>query len=312
MSSHTISPDLPPDAVLYGVSWSTGLAQLRLRGAAEASSSLESLVGRRFSYRGADSDRRWCLGHRPVGATPSLDVVCTASPEPGSKFCPKCAVKEANFAANLHHAHTRDRSSIAADMQEHLRQVNFLYLAGFRDGSVKVGTSTQSRLPVRLAEQGAWRAVIVAEASDGYAVRDAEDRVTMDVGLPQSVSARRKLDGFEHPMDDVGLEAELRRWAGVVHELLDRMGDERVKRQAELWATQVSDDLAWKRLHRYPLALAIGSHDFTVHSVCGRYIALKREGGDDLFVADLQQLYGRQLDIGDYGSDEVAVQDSLF
>ena len=39
---------------------------------------------------------------------------------------------------------------------------------------------------------------------------------------------------------------------------------------------------------------------------------MKRADGDDVFVIDPSPLFGVRLDIGEFGSDEITIQDSLF
>ena len=167
-------------------------------------------------------------------------VDCNNTPLPQSLTCDRCTANDATFASQLHHAHTRGRGEIDAAVRSHLEKPNVLYLAGFRDGSIKVGTSTKPRLQTRLAEQGAWRAVIAADAADGFAVRTLEDRVTSEIGLPQSVAIGRKLNGLERPKTDEWLERELLRWQGAVASLIERLADPRITVSNTPWATPVS------------------------------------------------------------------------
>ena len=68
----------------------------------------------------------------------------------------------------------------------------------------------------------------------------------------------------------------------------------------------------WASLHRYPVRLDTGQHDLEVVAACGRIAVVQRRGTDDVFAADVGQLFGIELRLGDYDSDELAVQDSLF
>ncbi len=253
-----------------------------------------------------------CVGHTPFRRADVDHVDCPKPPERGSRLCRSCAASDATFASQLHHAHTTDRAVIDPAVAEHPRQPNLLYLAAFRDGSIKVGTTTENRKGKRLAEQGAWRAVFVAWAEDGYAVRDLEDRVTAEVGLAQSVSMPRKLQGMVSPKPDRTLVAELTTWTSSVHALLGPMADDRVRSYEEAWEFPDSRGVMWTGLHRYPLKLNAGQHDIEVTAACGRMVVLGRPSSGDRFVADIGQLYGIELDMGDYESDELAVQDSLF
>ena len=298
--------------VIVGTNWSSGAASVRERRVSEQSSRLEPLVGLRLAYRaGADSPRH-CLGHVPFRRASGDYVDCTNRPEPGSRKCASCAIVDATFASNLHHAHTRGQAELDPAVVEHLAQPNVLYVAAFRDLSVKVGTSTEVRAHKRLAEQGAWRAVLVARADDGVSVRRIEDAVTELLDVPQSVSMTRKLEGMVRPRRDDAIEARLDQLAGDVVELVGRSGDPALVGTRTRWSFPGSDDDLWSNLHPYPLKLESGAHDIEVLAACGRLVVIGRPGADDRFVADLGRLYGIELDIGDHRPDALAVQDSLF
>lgn len=302
--------------MVLGLTWASGEPELRVRDIdpanPDAVSRLEPLVGQVLNYRTGPDVRRWCLGRTPFRAAHSDHYDCRERPEPGSRLCRRCSISDATFASNLHHAHTKDRADIDPAIAEHLRQRNVLYLAAFRDGSVKVGTSTEHRRMKRLAEQGAWCARIVASTVDGYAVRDIEDRVTAEVDIPQSVSIGRKIDGMAAPVPQRQLDATLDVLAAAVDDVRTRMADRRIEAADDRWVFPHADEPRWARVQRYPAKLGTGQHDLDVVDACGRMAMVQRRGTADVFVADIGQLYGFELDCGDYESDELAVQGSLF
>ena len=310
--------------VLLGTIWDDDGCQVRRRAPGRASE-LVPAIGLELNYRlGADPTRH-CLGHHSPKRNQGAYVDCRNPPQPGEKTCVSCAVADAEFAADLHHAHTRHRDLIDRAVVDHLEQRNILYLAAFRDGSVKVGTSTATRTAKRLAEQGAWQAVEVAAVGDGFAVRRLEDLVTEKLGLPQSVAVSRKLRGMASPLDEAALGDRLRPLVADVHGLLrslDRLpgGDDAtgagdapdVELCAEHWRFPAADDDVWVGLHQYPARLDRGAHHIEVVAMCGRMAVLGRPGSADRFVADLGRLFGVELDLGRYEPDQLAVQDSLF
>lgn len=302
----------PSRRVIIAVSWARDKPTVRLRDDEQPESRLVPIQGLRLNYRVSRSSPRYCLGYRPFRKVAVDYVDCLKTPGAGNRKCAACSVVDATFAANLHHAHKLDRAEIDPAIAEHLRQPNLLYLAAFRDGSVKVGTTTEKRRERRLTEQGAWRAVIVARADDGYLVRDLEDAVTAEIGISQSVSVARKLDGLVSPKPDESLDAALTACAAQVGGLLRSRGAGGVEPVDAAWSFPGSESPVWRSLHRYPLRLDMGTHDLEVVAACGRLVAVQRPGSADTFVADLAQLYGVELDLGDYESDELAVQDSLF
>lgn len=298
--------------VLLSTKWVDGEPFVRARKSGEMASTLVPAVGLRLNYRLGPDPRRVCLGHTPFRKGRNAFHDCRKLPEPGTRRCERCTIVEATFASNLHHAHTRGRSELDPAVLEHLQQPNQLYLAAFRDGSIKVGTSTLTRLQERLTEQGAWIAHLVALTSDGFAVRDLEDRVTAEVGLQQSVNISRKLAGLVRPVDDDALVSRLERHGQQVSKLIERMSDSRIQPSHEMWHNPVSAEQALQKPLRYPLKLRSGSHDLEVVAAVGRIAAVRRPDTIDVFVIDLQELYGIDLELGDFESDEIAIQDSLF
>ncbi len=321
-----LGPEPPADvAVLLGVTWRSGQPELRLRRGRSTTSTLVPLTGASLHYR--PTGRRVCLGHSPF-RNPKVDYLdCLRPPAVNGKRCDRCAASEATFAASLHHAHTRELSMIDPAVREHLQQKNLLYLAGFRDGSIKVGTTTEGRTQQRLAEQGAWRALLVAEAIDGVAVRQLEDLVTEILDIPQSVSIGRKLDGLavssvmEAAEREAVLERRLASAGAKVRQIIDHAGDSRFEATVVDWQAPSHGHATWTRIHRYPLPLDDGAHQLEIVDAVGRAIAFRRSatsraGGaspdGDLFVADIGRLFGLELELGDHGSTEITVQDSLF
>ncbi len=197
-------------------------------------------------------------------------------------------------------------------MRARLAEANVLYVAGFRDGSIKVGTSNAQRCQTRLIEQGAWRANIVATASNGFVVREVEDLVTSELGIAQSVSARRKLNGLLNPVSNDVLAARVAEAAQRVSELVIKFGSDEIAAEPAEWSTPELDNPIWDRVSAYPAALGSGVHSIEVRAVSGRLAALTRPGIDDVFVADLGTLIGVELTATDAEPDPLTIQSSLF
>lgn len=264
------------------------------------------LVDHVLRYRA--TDRRICLGYSSIGGG---HVDCDEEAVAGERHCQSCRIRNAGFAANLHHAHTRPRDELSPAAIDHLSQPNLVYLAAFRDGSIKVGTSTVARHATRLIEQGAWVARIVAETGDGFVVREVEDLVTERLSVSQSVSAARKLAGMLAPVPDVELGATLMALQAQVHQLL---ASDRLTRPVDRpWRSPVADQLLWRHTHRYPFDLSSGEHHVQIAGAIGRLVGLRRPGrGDDVFLADIGQLFGVAARTGEYETADIAIQDSLF
>ncbi len=294
---------------ILGTVWSSTEPQLRVRIENESASRLITPVGLHLNYRIGSQPPRWCVGHNKQGVG---YIDCSSSPEERSRTCVSCSVAEALFASQLHHAHTEPSRVVDSTMVEHLRQPNLLYLAAFRDGSIKIGTSTSVRIEKRLLEQGAWNACIVAEAADGYSVRVAEDLITGQLHIPQSVSASRKIHGLGRPLPDSELHQRLAPLADRVNNLLGSTADGRVVSTSIEWSNPAAERAVWSEVRPYPLSPREGAHDLEIVDMVGRMAAVRRTGTNDIFVIDLQRIYGIELDLGDHQADELVIQDALF
>lgn len=298
---------------ILALTWADDGPHLRVRDVGAGASRLVPVAGFDLNYRADPSnDPRACLGHVPFRSDRGGYSDCAAPPVAGARRCDRCTMLEATFASNLHHAHTRGRSELDPAVVAHLAQPNHLYLAAFRDGSMKVGTSTAARLDRRLAEQGAWAARIVARSDDGYAVREIEDRVTAALDLPQSVSAARKLTGLVSPRADAEIEARLADLVEPVHALVVSFADSRLTPQHDSWHNPATGSAELDRLHRYPLKLTSGQHDLRLVTAIGSLVIATRSEGDDRFAINLKGIFGVEVETGDFASDEIAIQDSLF
>ncbi len=325
----------PGPLVVLGLEWGDDECWIRIRrpgpagdrggpGDPVAPSQLVPAIGLTLNYRVGQDPTRHCIGHRSPRRNGGSYVDCRNRPQANERTCVSCAVADAEFASDLHHAHTRDRAEMDLAVIDHLEQVNVLYLAAFRDGSIKVGTSTDHRRTRRLLEQGAWRAVAVATAKDGFLVRRLEDLVTERLGIPQSVAVKRKLNGMTSPVGERRLDDLLGPLVDDVHEAVGAGAaeEEGVLLGADPWAFPGSSDPMWQGLHRYPGRLDAGTHHVEILAMCGRMAVLARPGAasdaaaagnvGDRFVADVGQLFGIEVEVGDFEPDELMVQDSLF
>ena len=301
------------DALLFSsLVWSDATPKLRIRRNGDEST-LVPIEGIRLRYSIDPSQTRRCVGHKPFRDPSTPWVDCDAAPLAQSRTCDRCSAIDATFASQLHHAHTLGTGEIDAAVRTHLDKPNVAYLAGFRDGSVKIGTSTAPRLETRLREQGAWAARIVAHTTNGFAVRVLEDTATAELGLAQSVSMRRKLNGLTQPKPEDSLDRELSSWVFGVHRIINELDDDRLSPVDEPWENPLRGSPAWQGLHHYPHRLDGGAHDLKFMGACGRAVQAVRPGGDDRFVLDVGQLFGHEIALADdVVADEITVQDSLF
>ena len=296
--------------VVVAHTWADKRPRLRLRPPDDLSSLVDA-PGFRLHYRIAGAPVWHCPGRVPFRTGRGDYVDCLNRPQPGGRRCVDCAVAEATLAGSLHHAHTRSPDEIDTAVDAHLRQPNVLYLASFGDGSIKVGTSTTGRADQRLLEQGALQAAIVATASDGIVVRQIEDLVTEQLGLPQSVGVGRKLKGLIAPMPADRQAAGLAEATDRLHELVGRLDPAGLAPTREPWINPGFDRVVNDKLFRYPVDLTRDAHRLMIDYMIGR-LAVVEGGSGDRFAIDVGRIFGLELEMGDFDPIEITVQDSLF
>jgi hypothetical protein len=76
-----------------------------------------------------------------------------------------------------------------------------VYLAIFKDQTLKVGVSTLNRVKTRWLEQGADFAGIISTVPDGMDARRLEDSLGHLTGVTKQVSGERKMSGFTQNLD---------------------------------------------------------------------------------------------------------------
>ncbi len=269
------------------------------------------MVGARLRYRVVADGRTRCLGHTDRSGDGPSHVDCDRPASEGRQ-CDRCRTTDNVVAASMHQAHRLGRGAVDGRVAGHLDQPHRLYVAAFRDGSLKVGTTAGASGGSRLVEQGAWSARYVARAADGFAVRDAEDLATETVGVRQAVTVSRKIAGLVHPRSDEELAATLESTAQQVKNLVAAMGDARLEPIDEPWFNPAVGAPWLARVVRYPTTVDSGAHDLEVIGAVGRVLAVRRPGFDEVFVVDPAPLFGVEIDLGDHEADEVAVQAALF
>ena len=297
--------------VLLGVHWQEGSPVMRRRMGNETESQFDPLERMELHYRIPTEGRRVCLGHTAMTKDGSRYNECQNKPNKGRK-CPKCSTAEAIYAANLHHAHTKDRAETSPEFRRHMEQPNYLYLARFSDGSIKVGTTTTQRKDRRLEEQGACQAMLVAKTLDGFSVRTIEDRVTAELSIPQAVSTKRKITGLISPKNTEQAAEELAIITHRVHCLLEHADDLDCEILQLPWENVGLQSNLWKNVHRYPRPLSSGAHSLEIVGALGRIAAFTPDSSSDVFIADLDELFGIELEIGIFPTEDLLVQDSLF
>nr|WP_296772595.1 DUF2797 domain-containing protein [Rhodococcus sp. (in: high G+C Gram-positive bacteria)] len=252
---------------------------------------------------------RWCTGRIAfTKGGPSEYVPCPKQRpvEVGSQ-CEQCESKD-----TFRFVHTIHRGGfVSPELEAHVMQPHWLYIATFANGVHKVGTAADTRKWGRLAEQGAICAQYVAWAEDGKIVRVLEDRVTEEMQVRQSVRSSAKAAALAVPVDTVRLDVATARLADRVREILrPQAGDSGHRVVDESWHVAGFRDLASGNRVAYPGDLTVGEHGFTVDACIGQAAIVTIE--DASYVVDLHELKGRRVRFGDYTSELPAVQSALF
>nr|WP_243275159.1 DUF2797 domain-containing protein [Streptomyces albus] len=270
-----------------------------------------------FCFRAPSGGARYCTGWIDLATPGGRHVACSGEARPATgKQCAACRNNEG--FTQVHQAHRGGQ--VPRNVRGYLSQPHLLYFAGFGDGTVKVGTVAEARLHARLAEQGALAAYYVAEAADGIAVRKAEAAVSHQCGLPQLVTAKRKLLAALGPLDRTGIEEATLAAARDAESYLAHLAE------TEGWVKPLVPAQPWRlpafarafveaAPHTaYPLDLTTGDHSLYVHGMLGSLAAfsVRPRPDGERYVADLSSLRGLRIALGDYTSEVGAVQPSLF
>ncbi|GAB3544443.1 hypothetical protein GCM10027404_01160 [Arthrobacter tumbae] len=296
----------------HGVSWNRSGPSLTLATPPGVPASLPlddlpALLGFRLL---GDRGERFCLGYSKVlGPTDRRAFPCPeqTTAERGYQCGPCFARDDFRFMHDVH------RSGVAPPgLAAYLAQEHWLYVATFADGSTKVGTASHRSKWSRLTEQGAVVARYVAHADDGRIVRVLEDAATRHAGLPQAVRSAAKTAALVRPLAPAELDAVNRAAADALRELLAAgVGIDGFETVEEQWQPPGSwEQVVTARAPVYPLSFETGDHGGTVLALLGQTALLGLpEGG---FLLNLALLRGRRVELGEFRSAPIAVQDELF
>ena len=296
---------------LTSVSWQNQKPLLRFQAQRDNSTTFVEAENLFLRFRVINNQPRRCIGATKRTEEGSSHQVCDLEPTSG-RYCEKCQTVENVNAANMHQSHRKGRAEIGKTMAAYLSHPHRLYLAAFRDGSMKVGTTRGSSGNRRLIEQGAWLATYVAEVEDGFFVRELEDEITAQLGVTQAVDTRRKILGHLHHLSDQQLTQSLSELSSETENLLrDHLGN-RGSFIGEPWSNPMVDAEVWGGLAQYPGSMKEGAHELTIHSMVGRLAACHKTGFSDAFLVDMHSLLTLPLETGTFAVDELALQESLF
>lgn len=301
------------DGVYYltGIRWKNNEPSLRVQTDDTPSAVLVEARGLNLRFRTDVEQPGRCIGRTERSVDGSSYVECL-SPSTRGRQCERCQVIDNVSAANMHQAHRKGRDSIDQRMAAYLSHPHRLYVAIFRDGSTKVGTTRGSDGGQRLVEQGAWFAKYVAHVEDGFLVRELEDLVSKSINLGQAVDTRKKFAGHLRGQRNSELESTLKDLTFEVRKVLQTQEIDGWSSLDETWANPSLNDEHWMDLVAYPSAVTRGAHEFTIHSMVGRLAACDRPGFGETFLLDTQPLLGRPLERGDFELDQLVLQESLF
>lgn len=301
---------------MLGVSWPsvespTEGPRLRLLDVETERLVAHELVGRTLGFRvlGASTDR-YCTGRTAFPADgPPRYVPCPGKARvPVSGQCDMCAAKD-----TFRFVHTVHRSDfVSRDLEKHVMQPHWLYLAAFANGTFKIGTAADSRKWGRLAEQGAVCAHYVARAEDGKAVRVAEDLVTDRTGLRQAVRSSAKAASLCLPVDVRRLEDATARQAGEVRAVLAEAAIAGCTLIEERWTPPRGREVLRENTTRlaYPADVAVGAHALHITACIGQVVTAAVD--EETYVVDLTALKGHRIELGAFPSNLPAVQSALF
>ncbi len=267
------------------------------------------LITHSLTYQVISPIKRICVNYDSKSENRTLDS-CEKLVIKGRK-CGACNRRDNIYAAQFHNVHTREPEITSAEILKRMERPNILYIAGFFDGSIKVGTSASVRVQTRLLEQGAIYANLVAETPDGISVRILEDLITEKLGIGQAISTRKKIDGLLNPLKLDALREIVNAASIEVERCISSAKSEESTKIDCNWENEHAYEGCWANIKKYPNSLSAGSHDVKVASVIGKVAALDHSSGMTL-VADLDEILGLAVELGEFGGDQLSVQEKLF
>ncbi|HEY6736385.1 MAG TPA: DUF2797 domain-containing protein [Candidatus Saccharimonadia bacterium] len=300
--------------VCLGIDWSQpDQPALRLAQLGSAGPSwLRPLTGT-LGFR-IDHSERYCSGWFDLTGPIPRHITCeTWEVVTRAKQCRRCQFREGFIGA--HQAHNRP-NALPANVREYLRQPHHLYVAGYADGSTKIGTAAQARQTVRLAEQGAVAACFIAEAPDGLLIRVAEAFLSTSLGLKQAVPTRRKLEALTSPVDPSAIKYRLEPAAITALQAARDLDSVTCLPVPLWWALPAPATAAFAAapVALYAYSLEEGEHGLHIQGITGTIAVFTTHSAMDapVFAADLSALQGHQVELGSFESPLQPVQDSLF
>jgi hypothetical protein len=306
------------DKILYsetvyvvGVSWRENFSYLNVVLGDQTERHYVPAAGLHMSFKVDQQKARRCLGYAQRSHEDITYVACKNVPELG-RLCASCNKSDKIQSANLHQAHRRDMALMEPKIKQYLEHPHRLYLAIFRDGSTKVGTTRGANGGQRLIEQGAWFAHYVALANNGFEIRELEDLLTASIGLKQAVNSTRKVMGHMQPLEDEILRSKLSEIQSASNDVLDERWSDSVSQLNVSWSNPATELTTWTRTAKYPSPLDAGTHDFEIDSMIGRLAGISMLGFPQTLIADLYSLFGQPLQFGDYEADGISIQEALF
>lgn len=295
----------------HGIVWNAAGPRLALATPDGAPVAMDVAEGTLLGFRVLEAGK-FCLGsHRVQGPQARQRVPCPLQAPAERGFqCINCFLND-----DLRFLHDAHRSGAAPDgLRAYLAQPHWLYVATFASGTSKVGTASDERRLLRLAEQGAVVARYVARAEDGRIVRVLEDVVSQQTELTQAVRAAAKLAGLQAPQSPAELDRVNAGHARTVRNLLSGVELEGFVTVDRTWDLPESGRRVVGSDTRtaYPLELAAGAHGLVLEALLGSIALVRTRKLGPAYLADLNGLKGRRIELGSYQSQLPPVQVSLF
>ncbi len=163
-----------------------------------------------------------------------------------------------------------------------------LYLAVFKDQTLKVGVSTARRVKTRWVEQGTDFAAVIAEIRGGRAARRLEDLVGRRSGATKQVRSKRKITNLMEQLDFSGAEELAKRFSSSLPRVLP---------EYEVQLEDLSMYYNLDSLNARPLPWRKRSEPMDGMQLLGAVVGMKgsllvTRIGSAFTVADLKQLVG--------------------
>jgi hypothetical protein len=233
--------------------------------------------------------RRFCIGRYSLDTFEDWPCPFQSTVDINNRECPACI----NFNGFVPAFYRLSPTSLSSQQRRYNERPHVVYLAHFGGDKIKVGIANTQRVRIRLMEQGARVAQIIAYCDSAYQARSIEAKVSEKEGISEVVHIRTKRRLLGTIFDSNTAIAQL-------HEL-----NELLAQELSLQTIYESIDLTYQYLGNRSLELSAvdltDEHPFSIGGIgvgiIGSVLVVETDKGQ--YIASLSKALGHVVSLSD-------------